>query len=95
MNIDLSLLELNELYLATQRLVNQYENEVKEYGGDYLKSVHQRSVLLRDKIQTALHDECNKLDEAVKYVTEYIDEEIEYADSMNEARVEDMKLNNL
>lgn len=77
MNLELSLLELNELYLATQRLVNQYETELKEYGGDYLKSVHERSVLLRDKIQTALHDECDKLDEAVKYVTEYIDEEIE------------------
>ena len=71
MNLELTLLELNELYLATQRLVNQYETEAKEYGGDYMKSLHERSILLRDKIQTALHDECTKLDEAREWVSKY------------------------
>ena len=37
----------------------------------------------------------NKLDEAKEFVLNYIDEEIEYANNMNEAKWEDLKLGNL
>ena len=71
MKLELDLLELNELYLATDRLVKQYDSELQEYGGDYFKSLHERSIVLRDKIQTALHNECKVLDDARDYVRNY------------------------
>jgi len=76
MNLELSLLELNQLYYATSKLVEQNESHLKELGRNvssinYFKAELDKSILLRDKIQTALYDEAKKLDEAIEYVTKF------------------------
>ena len=154
MKLELTLLELNQLYYATSKLVEQNETHLKELGRnvssiEYFTKELNKSIELRDKIQTALYTEAKELDEAIEYVRNFkaeqydkerdilknvIDEEIEpeydsagfteddrivngqyrvisnedadedardysafkqYADSMNEAKVDDIKLNNL
>lgn len=76
MNLELSLLELNQLYYATAKLVEQNESHLKELGRNvssinYFKTELDKSILLRDKIQTALYDEAKKLDEAIEYVNKF------------------------
>jgi hypothetical protein len=76
MNLELSLLELNQLYYATSKLVEQNESHLKELGRNvssinYFKAELDKSILLRDKIQTALYDEAKKLDEAIEYVRNF------------------------
>lgn len=100
MNLELSLLELNDLYVASSRYVAQCAENLNEYGNNvsginYFKNELDKAEALRDKIQMALHTECTKLDEAREFVLNYIDEEIEYANNMNVARAEDLKLGNL
>jgi hypothetical protein len=103
MNIELNLLELNELYYATTKLVEQNESNLKELGRNvssinYFKTQLHRSEVLRDKIQKALYDEAKKLDEAREYVEKKecdYSKFKEYADSMNEAQSEDRKLGNI
>lgn len=73
MNLELTLLELNELYYATTKLVEQNEKHLKELGKNissinYFKAELDKSKKLRDKMQTALYAEANKLDEAREYV---------------------------
>jgi hypothetical protein len=67
MNLELTLLELNQLYYATTKLVEQNESHLKELGKnissiEYFSNELNKSAVLRDKIQTALYDEVNKLD---------------------------------
>ena len=103
MNLELSLLELNQLYYATGKLVEQNESNLKELGSNvssinYFKAELHKSEVLRDKIQTALYDECKRLDEAIEYVEKKqrdYSKFKEYADSMNEAQSEDRKLGNI
>jgi hypothetical protein len=67
MKLELNLLELNQLYYATSKLVEQNESHLKELGKnissiEYFTNELNKSVVLRDKIQTSLYDEVNKLD---------------------------------
>jgi hypothetical protein len=67
MQLELSLMELNQLYYATSKLVEQNESHLKELGKnissiEYFTNELNKSVVLRDKIQTSLYDEVNKLD---------------------------------
>ena len=76
MNLELTLLELNQLYYATSKLVEQNESHLKELGKnissiEYFTNELNKSVVLRDKIQTALYDECKSLDEALDYVSKF------------------------
>jgi len=76
MNLELTLLELNQLYYATSKLVEQNESHLKELGTnissiEYFTNELNKSVVLRDKIQTALYDECKSLDEALEYVSKF------------------------
>ena len=76
MNLELSLLELNQLYYATSKLVDQNESHLKELGTnissiEYFRNELKKSEVLRDKIQTALYDECKSLDEALEYVSKF------------------------
>ena len=76
MNLELTLLELNELYYATTKLVEQNESHLKELGKnissiEYFRNELKKSEVLRDKIQTALYDECKSLDEALEYVSKF------------------------
>jgi|688.fasta_scaffold296089_5 hypothetical protein len=76
MNLELTLLELNQLYYATSKLVEQNESHLKELGTnissiEYFTNELKKSEVLRDKIQTALYDECKSLDEALEYVSKF------------------------
>ena len=76
MNLELTLLELNELYLATSRLVEQNQKHLDELGKNvssinYFKTQLDSSKVLRDKIQTALYAEAKVLDEARDWVIKY------------------------
>jgi hypothetical protein len=76
MKLELTLLELNQLYYATSKLVEQNESHLKELGTnissiEYFTNELNKSVVLRDKIQTALYDECKSLDEALDYVSKF------------------------
>jgi hypothetical protein len=76
MNLELTLLELNQLYYATSKLIEQNESHLKELGTnissiEYFTNELNKSVVLRDKIQTALYDECKSLDEALEYVSKF------------------------
>jgi hypothetical protein len=67
MQLELSLMELNQLYYATSKLVEQNESHLKELGKnissiEYFTNELNKSVVLRDKIQNSLYDEVNKLD---------------------------------
>ena len=76
MNLELTLLELNQLYYATSKLVEQNESHLKELGRnissiEYFRNELKKSEVLRDKIQTALYDECKSLDAALDYVSKF------------------------
>ena len=76
MKLELNLLELNELYLATSRLVEQNQKHLDELGKNvssinYFKTQLDSSKVLRDKIQTALYAEAKVLDEARDWVLKY------------------------
>ena len=98
MKLELSLLELNELYVATHRYTEQCRHEYNEYGKNvssitYLAKQLDKAEELNKKVQTALYDEVKRLE---KNVPNHIDEEIEeYADSMNDAQSEDRILGNI
>ena len=73
MNLELSLMELNELYYATSKLVDENYKNLNELADNisstnYFKVQLEKSIKLRDKLQTALYDECDRLDEAREYV---------------------------
>ena len=103
MKLELTLLELNELYYATTKLVEQNQKHLDELGQNissinYFKTQLNRSEVLRDKIQTALYDEAKELDEALAYVEskqrDYSAFE-KYVERMNEAQSEDRALGNI
>ena len=76
MKLELTLLELNQLYYATSKLVETNALNLKELGSNmssinYFKTELHKSEVLRDKIQTALYDECKSLDEALDYVSKF------------------------
>ena len=76
MKLELTLLELNELYLATTKLVEQNQKHLDELGQNissinYFKSQLGTSKVLRDKIQTALYAEAKSLDEAYEYANKH------------------------
>ena len=73
MNLELSLMELNELYYATSKLVDENYKNLNELADNisstnYFKVQLEKSIKLRDKLQTALYDECDRLDEAREYL---------------------------
>ena len=76
MNLELTLLELNELYYATTKLVEQNQKHLDELGQNissinYFKDQLKKSEVLRDKLQTALYAEAKELDEALEYVSKF------------------------
>lgn len=76
MNLELTLLELNELYLATTRLVKENQKNLDELGKNissinYFKTQLSMSEKLRDKLQTALYGEAKSLDEAIQYINKH------------------------
>ena len=90
MNIELTLLELNELYYVLSKGVEKHKELVEMAKEDtpelrgYFDRELDKSTKLLDKIHKALIDECNELDEARDYVL-----------SMVEAQSEDRRLGNI
>ena len=103
MNLELTLMELNQLYYAASKLVQTNRKNLDELGSNissinYFKTELHRSEVLRDKIQKALYDEANVLDKAREYVESKerdYSKFKDYADSMNDAQSEDRKLGNI
>jgi hypothetical protein len=103
MNLELTLMELNQLYFAASKLVETNSKNLKELGSNmssinYFKTELHRSEVLRDKIQKALYDEANALDKAREYVESKerdYSKFKEYADNMNDAQSEDRRLGNI
>ena len=76
MNLELTLLELNDLYYAVSKHREKCETEYKEYGKNlssitYFSAQLDRAKKLEKKVQSALYDEAKKLDEAIEYVAKY------------------------
>ena len=111
MNLELTLIELNELYYATTKLVEQNQKHLDELGKNissinYFKTQLDRSKKLRDKIQTALHNEVKVMDDGPEYDSAGFTEDDripqrnysafeKYVDRMNEAQSEDRALGNI
>jgi len=103
MNIELSLLELNDLYYVVSKGVEKHKEyvEIAKRTTPELEKYFDReldkSIQLLDKIQTALHNEANRIDEVIDEVKTERDYSAfkEYADSMNEAQSEDRRLGNI
>ncbi len=102
MNLELTLLELNELYYATTKLVEQNQKHLNELGQNissinYFKTQLDKSEKLRDKLQTALHNEAQRLDKVIDEVKTDRDYSAfeKYVERMNEAQSEDRALGNI
>ena len=103
MNIELSLLELNDLYYVVSKGVEKHKEYVEiakrttpELKG-YFDEELDKSIQLLNKIQTALHNEANRIDDVIDEVKTERDYSAfkDYADSMNEAQSKDRKLGNI
>ena len=103
MNIELSLLELNDLYYVVSKGVEKHKEyvEIAKRTTPELEKYFDReldkSIQLLDKIQTALHNEANRIDDVIDEVKTERDYSAfkEYADSMNDAQSEDRRLGNI
>jgi predicted DNA-binding ArsR family transcriptional regulator len=103
MNIELSLLELNDLYYVVSKGVEKHKEYVEiakrttpELKG-YFDEELDKSIQLLNKIQTALHNEANRIDDVIDEVKTERDYSAfkDYADSMNDAQAEDRRLDNI
>jgi hypothetical protein len=103
MNLELTLLELNDLYYVVSKGVEKHKEyvEIAKRTTPELEKYFDReldkSVQLLDKIQTALHNEANRIDDVIDEVKTERDYSAfkDYADSMNDAQAEDRRLGNI
>ena len=103
MKLELTLLELNDLYYVVSKGVEKH-TELVEIASrttpeleKYFEKELSKSIQLRDKIQTALHNEANRIDDVIDEVKTDRDYSAfkDYADSMNDAQSEDRRLGNI
>ena len=103
MNLELTLLELNNLYYVVSKGVEKHKEYVEiakrttpELRG-YFDEELDKSIQLLNKIQTALHNEANRIDDVIDEVKTDRDYSAfkDYADSMNDAQSEDRRLGNI
>ena len=103
MNLELTLLELNDLYYVVSKGVEKHKEYVEIAKRTtpelekYFDKELDKSVQLLDKIQTALHNEANRIDDVIDEVKTERDYSAfkDYADSMNDAQAEDRRLGNI
>ena len=102
MKVELTLLELNELYYLTTKEVERQTQFIQNMNGRDTMNYYVRELSkvkkLRDKLSEQLYNEVKEIDEAVEYVTNVKRDYSafkDYADSMNEAQAEDRRLGNL
>jgi hypothetical protein len=77
MKLELDILELNDLYYATSKLIELREKDLKEYGTNvssitYLKKELRKAEVLNAKVQKALYAKLEEIDEAVEYVNNMV-----------------------
>ncbi len=84
MKLELTLMELNEVYYALGRHQVFLEKQYNEFPSEYTKKELKKTEKLCDYVSNVLWDECNKLDEARDYVL-----------SMAETQSEDRRLGNI
>jgi len=65
MKLELSLLELNELYYGMTKYRIDAEQSAKDMNTSYFINTADKAKALCDKLQTALYKECKKLDKAM------------------------------
>lgn len=103
MKLELTLLELNDLYYAVSKGVEKH-TELVEIASrttpeldKYFTKELDKSIQLLHKIQNALHDEAKRIDDVIDEVKTERDYSAfkEYADSMNDAQSEDRALGNI
>ncbi len=103
MNLELTLLELNDLYYVVSKGVEKHKEYVEiakrttpELRG-YFDEELDKSIQLLNKIQTALYNEANRIDDVIDEVKTERDYSAskDYADSMNDAQSEDRRLGNI
>ena len=103
MKLELTLLELNDLYYAVSKGVEKH-TELVEIASrttpeldKYFTKELDKSIQLLHKIQTALYNEANRIDDVIDEVKTERDYSAfkEYADSMNDAQSEDRALGNI
>ena len=103
MKLELTLLELNDLYYAVSKGVEKH-TELVEIASrttpeldKYFTKELDKSIQLLHKIQNALYDEANRIDNVIDEVKTERDYSAfkEYADSMNDAQSEDRALGNI
>jgi exonuclease VII large subunit len=73
MKLELDILELNDLYYATSKLVDQRKRDLKDYGKNvssvtYLTKELRKAETLCEKIQTALYAKIDEVEEAIESV---------------------------
>ena len=108
MNLELTLMELNDLYYVVSKGVESHKELVEIASRTtpelekYFEKELSKSVQLLHKIQTALHNEVEVMNDEPEYDSAGFTENDRdysafkrYADSMNEAQSEDRKLGNI
>jgi uncharacterized protein YktA (UPF0223 family) len=97
MNLELTLLELNNLYYVVSKGVEKHKELVETAKEDtpelrgYFDEELDKSIQLLNKIQTALYNEANRIDDVIDDYFAFK----ECVDSMNEAQNEDRRLGNI
>ena len=103
MKLELTLLELNDLYYAVSKGVEKH-TELVEIASrttpeldKYFTKELDKSIQLLHKIQNALYDEAKRIDDVIDEVKTERDYSAfkEYADSMNDAQSEDRALGSI
>ena len=93
MNLELTLLELNDLYYVVSKGVEKHKEyvEIAKRTTPELEKYFDReldkSVQLLDKIQTALHNEANRIDDVIDEVNEEIEPEYDSAGFTEDDRI--------
>ena len=85
MLVQLSLKELNLLYLSTATYLKQAEVEAKEFPSPFFDTQYKDMDQLVTKMQSIMYAEADRLDNEIQ----------DYVHSMNEAQYEDRVLGNL
>ena len=85
MLVQLSLKELNLLYLSTATYLKQAEVEAKEFPSPFFDGQYKDMDQLVTKMQTIMYAEADRLDNEIQ----------DYVHSMNEAQHEDRVLSNI
>ena len=102
MKVELTLLELNELYYLTSKELERQTQAIQNMSGRDTMNYYVRELSkvkkLRDKLSEQLSNEVKELEETREYVENKQRDYSafkEYADSMNEAQAEDRALGNI